>query len=137
MDSKNGANLVVPVLKLAVAGSLFSSGDLVGAVCSYFLPFYFPVASTQLTLKEILNELSEVAAAQWYQLGIQLEIPAATLSTIESDHPRDAQRCMIEVLNTWLQIVPGCSWAKLTEAVEAMGGYAVLAKKLRQKTSQG
>ena len=74
---------------------------------------------------------------KWYQLGVQLEIPPAKLSTIESDHLRDAQRCMTEVIYWWLQNAPECSWAKLAEAVEAMGGYAVLAEKLRQKMSQG
>ena len=95
--------------------------------------FCFSAASTPLTLKEIQNELKEVAAAKWYQLGIQLDIPAATLSTIESDHSRDAQRCMTEVLNRWLRNAPGCSWAKLAQALEAMGEYAVLAEKLKQK----
>ena len=86
---------------------------------------------------EILNELSEMTAAKWHQLGVQLDIPPATLSTIESDHPLDAQRCMTEVLNMWLRNAPECSWAKLAQAVEAMGDYALLAKKLRQKTSEG
>ena len=88
-------------------------------------------------MKEIQNELNEMTAAKWHQLGVQLEIPAATLSTIEIDHPRDAQRCMTEVINRWLQNAPECSWAKLAEAVEAMGEYAALAEKLRQKMSQG
>ena len=95
------------------------------------------LAASTLTLKEIQNELNEMAAAKWYQLGVQLGIPPATLSTTEINHPRDAQRCMTEVIIRWLQSTPECSWAKLAEAVEAMGGYAVLAEKLRQKVSQG
>ena len=78
-----------------------------------------------------------MTAAKWYQLGVQLEIPPAKLSTIESDHPRDAQRRMTEVIIRWLQNTPECSWAKLAEAVEAMGGYAILAGKLKQKMSKG
>ena len=80
--------------------------------------------------------MKEITATKWYQLGVQLEIPTAKLSTIESDHPRDAQRCMTEVMYWWLQNAPECSWAKLAEAVEAMGGYAVLAKKIKQKMSK-
>ena len=99
--------------------------------------FCFSAAPTPLTLKEIQNKLNEIAAAKWYQLGIQLEIPVATLSTIESDHPRDAQRCMTEMLVQWLRNAPECSWQKLTEALEAMGGYRALVEKLRKKTSQG
>jgi len=90
-----------------------------------------------LTVKEIQNELNEMTAAKWYQLGVQLEIDSATLNTIEYNHPRDAQRCMTEVIIRWLQNAPEFPWAKLAEAVEAMGGYAALAEKLRQKISQG
>ena len=97
---------------------------------------YFPAASTPLTVKEIQNELSEMAAANWYQLGMQLEIPPAELRTIECNNPHDAQRCMTEVLNRWLRNAPECSWAKLAQAVETMGGYAVLAEKLRKKMPQ-
>ena len=79
--------------------------------------------------------MNEVAAAKWYQLGIQLEIPVATLSNIEYEHPRDAQRCMTEILNWWLQNAPECSWEKLTEALEAMGGYRALVERLRKKVS--
>ena len=100
-----------------------------------FSSFCFPVASTPLTLKGIQNELREMTA-EWYQLGIQLEIPPATMNTIERDHPYDARRCMTEVISTWLRNSPECSWAKLAKAVEAMG-YAALVERLRQKTSQG
>ena len=89
-----------------------------------------------LTVKAIQNELKEMTA-EWYQFGVQLEIPAATLNTLERDHPHDARRCMTEVITRWLQNSPECSWAKLAQAVEAMGDYAALAEKLRQKTSQG
>ena len=78
-----------------------------------------------------------MTAAKWYQLGMQLEIPPATLSTIESDHRCDTERCLTEVINRWLRNAPECSWAKLAKAVEAMGDYAALAYKLRQKMSQG
>ena len=99
--------------------------------------FCFSAPSTPLTLKEIQNELWEMTAAKWYQLGVQLGIPPATLSTIESDHSRDAQRCMTEVINWWLQNAPECSWAKLAQVVEAMGDYAALAVRLSQKMTQG
>ena len=95
------------------------------------------LAASTLSPKEIQNELNEMTPAKWYQLGMQLGIPLATLSTIESDHPHHTQRCMTEVINWWFQNIPECSWEKLAEAVEAMGGYAVLAEKLKQKMSQG
>ena len=99
--------------------------------------FCSSAASTPMTVKEIQNELRELTAAKWYQLGLQLEISPATLNTIEIDHPHGAQRCLTEVITRWLQNAPECSWAKLAQAVEAMGDYAALAEKLKQKTSQG
>ena len=75
-----------------------------------------------------------MTAAKWHQLGVQLEIDSATLNTIEYNHPRDAQRCMTEVITMWLQNAPECSWAKLAQAVKAIDGYTVLAEKLRRKT---
>ena len=88
-------------------------------------------------MKDILNELGEVSAAQWHQLGIQLGVPVPRLTAIEKDHLHDVQRCMSEVIIWWHQNTPECSWAKLAEALELTSGYAVLAKKLRKKTFQG
>ena len=99
--------------------------------------FCSSAASTPLTVKDIQDELKEMTAAKWYQLGVQLEIPPATLSTIQCDHPYNAQGCLTEVINRWLLNTPECLWAKLAQAVEAMGDYAALAERLRQKTSQG
>ena len=103
--------------------------NLISRVDNYFCS---SAASTPLTVKEIQNELREMTAAIWYQLGVQLEIPLAKLTTIESDHPRDAQRCLTEVINRWLRNTPECSWTKLARAVEAMGDYTVLAEKLNE-----
>ena len=107
------------------------------AQVNFFHNYLCFLAASTLTLKKIQNELNEMAAAKWYQLGVQLGILPATLSTIEHDYPHDAQRCMSEVIIRWLQNKPECSWEKLAEAVETMGGYAVLAEKLRQKMSRG
>ena len=125
---------------LCGGGSIESNYTLLCCLKWYKTPDYyfcFLADPTPLSLREIRNELSEVAAAKWYQLGVQLGIPPATLSTIESDHPRDAGRCMIGVLSWWLHNAPECSWEKLTEAVEAMGGYRTVVERLRKKTSQG
>ena len=112
---------------------LFETPNLISCVNH----FCSSAASTPLAVKEIQNELREMTAAKWYQLGVQLGISPATLSTIEIDHPHDAQRCMTEVINRWLRNAPEYSWAKLAQAVEAIGDYAALAERLRQKTSQG
>ena len=70
---------------------------------------------------------------EWHQLGVQLELGLDTLTTIESNHPHDAKRCKSEVLGWWLRNAPDTSWAKLVQALEAMGGHASLTEELRKK----
>ena len=88
-----------------------------------------------MKLKDIQNELGHVT--DWYQLGVQLGIHTADLNQIRMNYPNNALQCKTEVLDLWLRSAPECSWTKLAQAVEAMGGYAVLAKELRKKMSQG
>ena len=71
--------------------------------CHNYLCF---LGASTLTLREIQNELNEMEAAKWYQLGMQLGVPTAILSTIESDHPHDAQRRMTEAINWWFRNTP-------------------------------
>ena len=89
--------------------------------------------STCLTLKDVENELKEVRATDWYQLGLQLDITPGKLSEIETDHSGDVQRRKIEVLDWWLRNAREVSWKKLADALEKAGGYGVLAQRLRQK----
>ena len=88
-----------------------------------------------MKLRDIQTELRDVA--DWYQLGVQLGISTADLDQIQMNYPRNAQQCKMKVLDLWLQNSPERSWAKLAQAVEAMGGYAVLAEELRKKMAQG
>ena len=82
-------------------------------------------------MHEIESELTDVT--EWHQLGVKLKVPPSTLHIIESNHPHDAKRCKTEVLNWWLENALEISWEKLAQAVEAVGGHAVVAKRLRLK----
>lgn len=77
--------------------------------------------------------MTEVTAADWFKLGVQLELRPARLKEIERNYPQDAQRCKTEVLNMWLQNAPEVSWKNLAQAVEAMGEYTSVAQALRRK----
>ena len=82
-------------------------------------------------MQEIESELTDMT--EWHQLGVKLEVPPSTLYIIESNHPHDAKRCKTEVLNWWLENALEISWEKLARAVEAVGGHATVAKRLRLK----
>lgn len=89
--------------------------------------------STYLTLKDVENELKEVAAADWFSLGLQLDIRPAKLRDIEKNHPGEVQRCKTDVLDLWLRNAPDVSWEKMADALEQTGGYDVLVRRLRVK----
>ena len=74
-----------------------------------------------------------MSGARWYQLGVQLGLTPATLDTIQSNYPRDVNRCKTEVFILWLRNAPTCSWQELAQAVEAMGEHAVLADRLKKE----
>lgn len=69
---------------------------------------------------------------RWYSLGIQLGLAPGTLNNIEGNHPRDADRCKIDVLDWWLRNEQDATWEKLAHALEAMRGHDVLVQKLRE-----
>ena len=98
-------------------------------MCNSFLP----VASTCLTLREIQNELSEVTAADWFPLGVQLGLRPATLREIKKNYPFDTERCKQEVLDLWLRSAPEVSWKNLAQALQALDRYESLAHELRRK----
>ena len=106
-----------------------------GAICTKLYNSYLlsPAASTCLTLREIENELSEVAGEDWYPLGVQLRLRPATLREIQRNYPLDTERCKQEVLHLWLHSAPEVSWKTLAHTVQALGRYESLAQKLRRK----
>lgn len=82
-------------------------------------------------LREVENELREVT--EWYQLGLQLGVTPSKLREVERDYPQDNLRRKSEVLYWWLRNAPEASWEKLAQVLEAMGGYAAVAYRLRNK----
>ena len=92
--------------------------------------------STYLTLTEVEYEMREVTAADWFPLGVQLGIRPAKLRQIEKGHPGDVWRCKFELLDWWHRNAKEVSWNALANALEKMGGYGVLAQKLRRKMRQ-
>ena len=89
--------------------------------------------STHLTLTDILKELQEVSAGDWFELGVALGIGSSKLKDIEKDYPGDAWHCKFEVLDWWHRNAPDVSWKKLVDALGMMGGYDALLQRLRKK----
>ena len=73
-------------------------------------------SSDEHSLKDILDSISTVAA-DWFNLGVALGLPYHTLKRIESDYPRDAPRCLTEMIIAWLQKSSQPTWQGLVLAL--------------------
>lgn len=82
------------------------------------------------SVKEVLNETEEVT--EWYSLGIRLDIKCDVLDQIERNYNGDAERCKTEVLKFWLRNTEERTWGRLAQAINQMGGHAILVQSLRE-----
>ena len=53
----------------------------------------------------------------WFDLGLQLGLIHNELSVIEENYPRNAVRCLQEMLSVWLRR-GGATWSKLAIALK-------------------
>ena len=73
------------------------------------------------------------------EFGLFLNVPKSKLNTFEINHPRNANRVLMDVIEYWLDNDLSFSWDKLADALEKCD-YAVSANKIRtvkKITSQG
>ena len=71
----------------------------------------------------------ELKTVDWYDLGIQLNVPADQLETIERENPTESRR-MAKVLQYWLDNETA-SWEKVINALERIGGHGNIVATLR------
>ena len=87
----------------------------------------------QEDLRLLHNEL-HLVSDKWFPLGVQLQVPTATLRCIRSDF-RTVADCLLEMLTVWLQCTNSPpTWDILIEALESPPmGERHLAQQLRDK----
>ena len=84
-------------------------------------------------LKDLMDALYHKVADKWKMIGIRLSIPKGKLAGITDKYPHDPHRCLIEMLEIWLEKVhPPPTWTAIIEAVEFLG-EGQLGKELREK----
>ena len=94
-----------------------------------------PVAAirSKPELRDLMRALYNQVADKWMILGIQLGISHGSLRSIEVNCLRDPQKCLLEMLEMWLQQVdPPPTWAAVIDAVEFIG-QEQLGRELRHK----
>ena len=75
---------------------------------------------------------NELIMVDWYQLGVQLELPPDRLDKIEEDS-KGAEKRLCKVLQYWLTNETNPSWDKICEALHRMGGFARIIRELKVK----
>jgi len=59
-------------------------------------------------------------AANWKELGKNLNIDEDLLNIIEKDYPHDCENCCSKMLSDWLDLTPEASWQILLDAVDKL-----------------
>ena len=96
------------------------------------------VASDKPRLSELGKYVKVDVAPQWYDLGVQLlnEEQAKKLNVIQSDHPKDSDKCCTALFNYWLEVDTTASWDKLMMALIDIR-KDVLADTIKNMTTEG
>ena len=77
-------------------------------------------------LAELSRALSSLPQEKVRYLCVELGVPPATLSNIDTSHPKDALRCITEYLNALLDYDESLSWERIVEVLST--------SRLRQQT---
>ena len=89
--------------------------------------YCFLLANEEVLLNEddlvdIIDALegSGFTISKWHKLGLQLRILNSNLNTIETNYPKDVDRCLVECLVKWLK-TGKATYTGLAEALKKMG----------------
>ena len=80
---------------------------------------------------ELRDLVVELKTVDWYELGIQLNVPADQLGNIDRENPTESRK-MAKVQQYWLNNETA-SWEKVIIALERIGGYANIVATVRSK----
>ena len=71
------------------------------------------------SLRELLDAVSK-ASADWYKLGMQLDMDPDDLNAIKQDHQGVGER-MTTMLHNWLNKYPERGWSDIVSALRGIG----------------
>ena len=84
------------------------------------------------TLQAMLAHLSEVGS-DWFVFGIALGVPISKLRSIEASHLKEGvKRCIVEMMQYWLDTTPATCWQQVSAALEQVD-LITLASRVKQK----
>lgn len=74
--------------------------------------------STDQSVLKLPVLVRELKGVDWFELGIQLNVPQTELKIIKRQYYYDPIQCLIEMLNLWLHANPNASWAEIAVALK-------------------
>jgi len=78
--------------------------------------------TTKPKLRDLIGALYHKVADKWKIIGVLIEIPNGTLAAIAERCQHDPHKCLVEMLEVWLErVYPPASWATVIEAVKFLG----------------
>ena len=78
----------------------------------------FPSFLVDITALPAVNSELVSVAPKWMELGRSLGLDQPVLDALESNYPRDVNRCLTETLAKWMQQVRTArSWRAITHAL--------------------
>ena len=89
--------------------------------------FYFTAAIQDTVPKPVLKELVTLQISDWYDLGLQLDIPENDLDIIKKDNPLDFRGARRTMFQTWLRRCTEANYQKLINALCIVGDEKVAA----------
>ena len=97
----------------------------VSSICLFI--YLFIVILTIRDLVDIVRVLKDGSfqTIKWFDLGLYLGLIHNDLKVIETNYPRDAERCLRECLAKWLTDDIEATWNKLAIAVGEVGETSV------------
>ena len=78
------------------------------------------------TLQQLLEALKK--SHDWFCFGATLGVPVFQLKKIESDHPKNSDRCKLELLQYWLDNNLDPTWNDIILALEKTDQLALAAQ---------
>ena len=75
-----------------------------------------------LSENALIRGLSNFPRSKWHELGVELNVPGATLKNIESDYMLSGrtERCFSETMEWWYKNNPGATWGTICAALQGI-----------------
>ena len=69
------------------------------------------------TMKNLNHYVTKKYAADWRDIGIELDLPLPTLEIISKDNHHECVACFQSTLYKWLESTPDATWRMLEVAI--------------------